>query len=70
MLKQQPYTQLVSHLYVNAQSFSWKSVLIAYMTRTPQSQTLQNILLVQNDTADAHAISDAPVNSRDGSFPK
>jgi diguanylate cyclase (GGDEF)-like protein/PAS domain S-box-containing protein len=34
----------------------------------PQSQTLQNILLVQNDTVDAHAIADALINSRDGSF--
>jgi diguanylate cyclase (GGDEF)-like protein/PAS domain S-box-containing protein len=29
---------------------------------------LQNILLVQNDTVDAHAISDALINSSDGSF--
>jgi diguanylate cyclase (GGDEF)-like protein/PAS domain S-box-containing protein len=38
------------------------------MTRTPPVQTLQNILLIQNDPIAANAICDALVNSSDGSY--
>lgn len=38
------------------------------MTRTPQSQPLRNILLVQNETVHANAVRDALINSSDGSF--
>jgi diguanylate cyclase (GGDEF)-like protein/PAS domain S-box-containing protein len=38
------------------------------MTRTPAVQTLQNILLLQNDPVAANAICDALVNSSDGSY--
>src|ERR1700693_2951237 len=37
-------------------------------TRRPQDRTLKNILLVQNDPANATAVRDALVNSSDGSF--
>jgi hypothetical protein len=39
-------------------------------SRARPAFTNTSTTVVQNDTADAHAISDAPVNSRDGSFPK
>jgi diguanylate cyclase (GGDEF)-like protein/PAS domain S-box-containing protein len=35
---------------------------------TPRASELQNILLIQNDSVDAHAVRDALVNSSDGSF--
>ena len=57
-----------ARLFVSARSFSWKSVRIDPASRTAQGRTLQNILLVQNDTIDANAVRDALANSRGGAF--